>query len=155
MWTREEMAWVAGLFEGEGSISTAGKSTFVLRLAMTDEDVIRRLHRITGVGNVYDKPAQIVGHKHQWIWIVSKQEHLQAMLAAMWPWLCSRRRAKAVEALEVYRRPRQSHKFCPEQLEAVRTDFRSGCTNVSELARRHQMSRTRVRQLLLPIKETP
>src|SRR5665213_179839 len=63
-WTRENLAWMAGLFEGEGYVQGRPRSykradgrsftTIGYRLAitMTDEDIIRRFHRLAGVGNV-------------------------------------------------------------------------------------------------------
>jgi len=52
MATPEEIAWAAGLFEGEGCITmTSGHA--VLRLSNTDEWVVRRFAEIVGRGVVY------------------------------------------------------------------------------------------------------
>jgi hypothetical protein len=51
----EEIAWAAGLFEGEGSITRFGRSgKFDLRVSlnMTDEDVVRRFDAIVDRGKV-------------------------------------------------------------------------------------------------------
>jgi hypothetical protein len=51
----EEIAWAAGLFEGEGSITRFGRpGKFDLRVSlnMTDEDVVRRFDAIVdGAGH--------------------------------------------------------------------------------------------------------
>lgn len=105
-WTRENIAWAAGLFEGEGSCyfrdrkqgTSASRSACVV-LNMTDEDVIRKLHRIIGLGSV-NGPYQPPGNrKPVWRWSVTGSEQPQAVLAAFWPFLCSRRQAKIAEVL--------------------------------------------------------
>ena len=63
-WTRENIAWMAGIFEGEGyvqgrphtNVRSDGRSftSVGLRLAisMTDEDVVRHFHQLATVGTV-------------------------------------------------------------------------------------------------------
>lgn len=48
--TPEEVAWVAGLLEGEGyfSISSARHRQARVVCSMTDEDVVRKLHVLAG-----------------------------------------------------------------------------------------------------------
>jgi hypothetical protein len=49
---REEVAWAAGLFEGEGCLTiTSGQP--VMRLNSTDEDAPQRFYEIVGAGKVY------------------------------------------------------------------------------------------------------
>ena len=68
---------------------------------MSDEDVVRKFHQILGLGNVYGprvdqrKPT----YKPLWTWCVGGSGKVQAVLAAMWPFLGSRRKAKAEETL--------------------------------------------------------
>jgi len=47
-----EIAWAAGLFEGEGSITQSG-GILHLRLKMTDESVVRRFEEAVRYGEVY------------------------------------------------------------------------------------------------------
>jgi len=47
-----EIAWAAGLFEGEGYLSLSGGVRPYAGLNMTDEDVVRRFHEVIGVGSV-------------------------------------------------------------------------------------------------------
>ena len=111
MRTREDLAWAAGLFEGEGSFSyskhTGGTGRQVqarAELAMTDEDVVRRFHQIIGIGAVDSKHTpsmQAAGHKPQWRWRVWSYEQIQAVVAMFWPWLGQRRRGRAKEVLGV------------------------------------------------------
>lgn len=48
----EEIAWAAGLFEGEGCI-TVSNGRPVMRLNSTDADTPRRFCEIVGAGKVY------------------------------------------------------------------------------------------------------
>lgn len=107
MKTSKDLAWAAGVFEGEGSISGLGKNRLRPRLAMnmTDEDVMRRFHEIVGVGYIngpfVPRGLRVDGspRKQQWRWTADKFEWVQAVLTAFWPWLGDRRRARTVEML--------------------------------------------------------
>lgn len=98
-----DLAWAAGLFEGEGSIYVPVKPTRSLRIciASTDEDVIQRFHGIVGVGGAYDYvPKNSLGKKRQFWWYVTGHENVQAILTIFWGWLGKRRRLKATAALK-------------------------------------------------------
>lgn len=57
-----ELAWIAGLLEGEGSFLLRQKRTPVIACSMTDKDVIDKLHSLIG-GNVYELGRQKEHHK--------------------------------------------------------------------------------------------
>jgi hypothetical protein len=69
---------------------------------MTDQDVVRRFHQKVGFGRLtgpyhrrfHGKPAKPI-----WHWTVTSFEKVQALIAQWWPWLGSRRRARATEVL--------------------------------------------------------
>jgi hypothetical protein len=68
--SRDEIAWAAGLFEGEGCIST---TTYRLQVAlvMTDEDMVRRFDAIVERGKVYGPyhpPSHGPRRKQFWRW---------------------------------------------------------------------------------------
>lgn len=113
-WNREDIAWAAGLFEGEGCIShTNGYVT--LSLAMTDPDVVERFAAITGMGRPI-RTSEQGRRKTMYVWTCSRFEQMQAILAMFWSFLGQRRRAKAREALTVtkYRHKRvlATRDFC-------------------------------------------
>jgi hypothetical protein len=97
LWTRENIAWIAGLFEGEGCIDMHGSNSRLI-LNMTDEDVIRKLRRIAGVGAVYG-PRKIAKphHKPIFCWKVTNRLDVYALLAAIYPFM-GVRRASTIEA---------------------------------------------------------
>jgi hypothetical protein len=106
-----EIAWAAGLFEGEGSFITGIDRRGALRyprryprvvIAMTDRDVIERFGRIMGFGNVQIRPfypSQGHGYKRLYEWKTGRFEYVQATVALFWPYLGERRKAKAREIL--------------------------------------------------------
>ena len=103
-WSRESLAWLAGLVEGEGSLTLEkNKSLLRLKVKMTDEDVIRQAALIAGVGKVYG-PYQVVAPsgmpaKDQWVWVCQRSIEAYAVMVAIAPWLLSRRRKKLVEVV--------------------------------------------------------
>ena len=100
-----EIAWAAGLFEGEGCINYKhqGKrgSGGQLRLGMNDKDVVERFREIVGCGGLYPHRPGTGSNVPCWTWYVYAAEKVTAILNAFMPYFGERRRAKALETLEV------------------------------------------------------
>jgi len=99
----EQIAWAAGLFEGEGSFTQRsrryGKGRYPsASLAMTDEDVVRRFHEIVGMGNV-NGPYDHGGNKLRWRWEIGVLQDFREFVEMMSPWLGTRRSGRALELL--------------------------------------------------------
>ena|SRR5271166_3393531 len=96
-WKAEDIAWVAGIFEGEGTINLR-KGSYGARasIRMNDQDVIERVYTIMGFGRL--SCAEQNG-KPQYAYTVDAAEHVCAFLAAVWRFLGKRRKARAAEAL--------------------------------------------------------
>lgn len=99
-WSRENLAWAAGIFEGEGSITRRRKRDTNLVLAMTDEDVVRRFHEAIGHGTVYGPYKTSSGVKLQWRWACTGSKNCIAVLAALWCFLGKRRKERATIAMK-------------------------------------------------------
>ena len=93
-----EAAYVAGLFDGEGSVyikrmdqmkhKRPGKpvhKVWVIRMeiAMTDRDVIKWCYDLFNCGSFGERKVK-PGYKRQWRWRVSHRDALQVALA-IWP----------------------------------------------------------------------
>jgi hypothetical protein len=105
---REEIAWAAGLFEGEGSVyvNRIRKYRYLcVEVNMTDEDIVQRLHRLFPYGTVRQAEALRQHWKRSWHWRVHGFAGSQAFIALIWPWLGERRRATAAELLKSFRGP--------------------------------------------------
>lgn len=98
-WSRENLAWAGGLFEGEGSITRHRRNETYLVLSMSDEDVVRKFHHIIGRGKVYG-PYFRENSKPMWRWQCSGSKHGIAILAALWCFLGERRKARAEIAMK-------------------------------------------------------
>ena len=93
-------AWAAGLFEGEGSIVVRERQAH-LYLAMTDADVVQRFAEIVGHGNVHPQKIRPGQTKRQYRWHVAARGEVARILNTFMPYLGERRKAKAIEALEL------------------------------------------------------
>lgn len=95
-----EIAWAAGLFEGEGSIfanNNAGRKYLGLNLSSTDEDVVRKFAVIMGCGKVYGPYYEKNPSRPRYSWHTkSKADGVQAAVL-LEPFLCERRLAKLIE----------------------------------------------------------
>src|SRR4051812_7873246 len=98
MATEAEIAWAAGLFEGEGCISYIrpwGREPDIqVALVMTDEDVVRRFDEIVDRGHVYDPyhpPSAGPRRKPFWRW-AAIGDPAHDVVDLLGPWLSPRRR---------------------------------------------------------------
>ena len=97
-WTRESLAWLAGLIEGEGSFSITADCRYIrIKVKMTDEDVVRQAQLVAAMGTVggpYDSGPR---RKDQWQWVVTDSNEAYALMIALYPWLGQRRQARIRE----------------------------------------------------------
>jgi len=98
--TDVELAWAAGLFEGEGSFKLWNGRYTTMVLSMTDKDVVERFARIVEVGTIRRRTPQQEGWKEQWVWNISAHEHVRDLTTQFLPFLGERRAARAREVLE-------------------------------------------------------
>jgi len=102
-----DIGYVAGIIDGEGWIGLSspnrkwGRQIPQICVSMADEDVVRKLKAITGVGNVTIRPPQKGREHHKTIyrWTVYKGADAAGVLMTIWPLLGERRRAKAEAVL--------------------------------------------------------
>lgn len=91
--TDVQLAWIVGIFEGEGCSYIRGASRIVLEIQMTDRDVIERVQTYTRVGTISSRP--LPSGKTVYIWSVGKCDDAADLLRKMLPHLGDRRRRKA------------------------------------------------------------
>jgi hypothetical protein len=102
-----EVAWAAGIFEGEGTFKiTRGSDGFPrfvgLVIEMTDEDVIRRVHGVLGgyINGPYNYvSSKFPNAKTSWKWQIHTAAEVDKAIRLLLPWLGDRRRTRAHEAL--------------------------------------------------------
>ena len=99
--TEAETAWLAGMYEGEGSCSfNATNNAWIVAISGKDYDVIRRLQALTGIGTIYERKRDQPGWSDILTWNVARRGDLFDFLTAIHPWLGERRKARAEQCLE-------------------------------------------------------
>lgn len=113
MATSIEWAWAAGLFEGEGCItvqhnrnrdgSLKRARTVVLKLQMTDRDVVERFADVVGCGSIVEQrqDRRSPTWKTMYRWQVASRDQVIEVLLQLVPHFGERRRAKALEAADL------------------------------------------------------
>ena len=104
------VAWFAGLFEGEGCIfkdyrkRASSKSgvvpQYTIKIKMTDKDVILKLQQLFG-GNVYTEKTQQDHHKTPYSWYLCRKADVQALLSAALPFFGDRRAHRVLDKLDL------------------------------------------------------
>src|ERR1700728_2282585 len=64
-----DLTWMTGILEGEGTF-TLKRAHGAIRVAMTDHDIVERLHAATGVGLVHERPPRTPRCRPSWDWDV-------------------------------------------------------------------------------------
>ncbi len=103
---REELAWAAGFFDGEGcsSIHNTPKNRMALRLnvGQVNRDNLHRFQAAVGGLGAVGKPCVSKTRVRQpfSMWETQRFEHSQAVIALLWPWLGQEKRLQASTALK-------------------------------------------------------
>jgi hypothetical protein len=100
----EEIAWAAGLFEGEGCIARLPDRPHQIRLQLgsSDRDVVERFAAVVGCGSISYRqslPRLSDTPKPMWIWVAVAVK-AAALLEEIFPYLGERRSERARELLE-------------------------------------------------------
>lgn len=95
------IAWAAGLFEGEGCFDHSAGTAHRPRatMSLTDRDVLERFMSAVGVGVMGPSKRRAAHHKEAWQWWTTETE-FHAAYALLRPWLSPRRVAAAEAAIK-------------------------------------------------------
>lgn len=98
---REDLAWAAGLFEGEGCFTSRRDYRLVfakrppcVAISMTDKDRLDKFMAIVGMGRVVPLNPR-TNCKPSWRWLATSFEECQGVVGLLWAWLGPRRREAA------------------------------------------------------------
>jgi hypothetical protein len=90
--TETEAAWLAGFFDGEGSLNCyvrkdKGSEGWRLAIANTNIEALEKCQILTGAGKVRTKPRYKAHYKPQWDWYVYSQRDIADILRQLLPYL--------------------------------------------------------------------
>lgn len=107
---REALAWAAGVFEGEGGTCSIQDTRRypILHVTQSGEtecppDVLTRFRTAVGGIGFVDGPKFRPGRKPVWKFRAAGFELTQAIVAMLWPWLGTVKRAQAKRVLTEFR----------------------------------------------------
>lgn len=125
--TIREIAWAAGLFEGEGCFSSSvrkdGKTNVITCLTTTDEDVARRFFYVVGIGSMNRREQGINGYKPLFVWQAGGYENMRHVFSMLGPYLGERRTARVLGILNAQPAPYERANVPPR---CGRTTMNSG-----------------------------
>lgn len=166
-----EAAWFAGLFEGEGSVTQVTRRNrwnedihyFTLKVGMTDEDVIRKIGKVTGYDHIYGPYLPKGGTKPAWVWECQHRAEVERIIRTIRPFMGKRRGARMDQVLAYYAERearlakrqiecRQGHDLTTEN--ATYTDSKGSvlcrlCRNVQAKSTYRQVKKDRSRETVV------
>lgn len=131
---REQLAWAAGVIDGEGWATSARRNnitkgmtaTLCLGVAQAHPEMVNRLQSIFGFGSVTG--PRMSRTTPMWSWRVYGFEEVQAVLAMVWTWLGSVKREQIVGCLKeaIAHKTSDRRKFSPNQVADIRQRLNGG-----------------------------
>lgn len=118
--TKADLAWIAGFYEGEGSVvykmvksfdKPRGYPNGCFSITQVNKEPLEKCLALTGLGYMTGpyKPRQN-NHNSYYRWVAQEFESFQALVAAIWPWLSRKRKDQIKSAMRIrldhYRRPK-------------------------------------------------
>ena len=145
----EDLAWLAGLLEGEGSFLKAPPSSPNcprISLEMTDKDVVERAASLMN-GKVATRTNLKNSLWKQTYRVIIKGSRAVELMRVLHPEMGSRRRLQIDAALETYierRRGDNTRRLSEDQVRQIREH---NCSSISSLAREFGVSRFTIRNI--------
>src|SRR5436309_3043440 len=114
-WNREDLAWAAGFFDGEGCFcySQSGKYGCV-SIGQSELEPLARFRQAVGLGKIYGpyvfpKTRNRLSKKPQYVFRVHGHEGVQAIAAMLWFQLSSIKTTQAIYVLSRTTHCRRGH----------------------------------------------
>lgn len=149
---KQQIAWAAGLLEGEGSfLLKTGSCRPNVSCHMTDLDVLERLQNIFG-GHICLTTRQKPHHKESWVWTISKAEDAVRCMELVKPFLLTRRAERVHHCLEQRRKfvaaQAQKRAKIHKMRDLTKEKYKAGGVTHQQLADQFGVSRPYVSHIL-------
>jgi hypothetical protein len=122
---RENLAWAAGFFDGEGHTSVNNYDYVKVDVAQVDRVSLERLREATGVG-IISGPFTPKKGRPYFVYRIHGYERVQYFIAVLWPWLGPEKRAQARAALLRDRPIKRRRSTLPEGAQATENACKRG-----------------------------
>jgi hypothetical protein len=86
-----DFAWAAGLFEGEGYVTTGKNGYPQAGIDMIDLDIIQRFKGVINFGNIRQYPGAQENNKIRYRWVISGVDRIRKLLNLLYKWLSKNR----------------------------------------------------------------
>ena len=97
---REDLAWTAGFFDGEGNSGVTTQNYPRVCVGQTERTTLDRMVKVLGVGKVYGPYAKNRdGWSDMYMYIAQGWEQSQAVAAMLWPFLSEPKKAQFTRTL--------------------------------------------------------
>lgn len=95
-----DIAWLAGVFEGEGCIyAPSHRRGARIAIKMTDKDIIERIDAMFPCPRITPVLPRESHHQVQYAWTITKGDTIEEILELLMPYFGERRKAKGREQL--------------------------------------------------------
>lgn len=100
--------YVAGFFDGEGSIVKTPVYRYRIFVTQTNEEVLKKIQAFTGVGSVVPITKRKKHWKNAWIYYISSSENILRFLRHIQPYLIVKKElaSHAIKNLEIRKKQR-------------------------------------------------
>lgn len=143
----ENVQWVAGLLEGEGSFFTQTNSASPrVACSMTDLDVLEKLRMSVGRGSIHPITKRQSHWKDAWIF-TARGRDAEAIMDAIYPYMGKRRQAKISEVLKFYRENGRDFKHPKENQLRALAYYRENNCGLREAAAKFSVSKDTIAKL--------
>lgn len=145
---REELAWAAGFFDGEGSTTVSiknGRARLRVSVPQTNRETLERFKSaVLGLGRIHG-PMKRHSERHAPLWQFGSAsfEQTQAIIAMLWPFLSEIKRTQARFAIERVKKEITSRanvkmfrRHTKAEMERAKHDYETSTEFVSQIAAR-------------------
>jgi len=126
-----DIAWAAGIFEGEGSFHQTKSGSPQAKVKMADRDVVERFYEIVGFGHFGFSASQKPEWSDMWVWRVTSWRDFLRFVDLVGHHLGARRAQRFEEIKDAMPSPmpvapgdrthcRHGHEYTPENTRIVR-----------------------------------
>ena len=134
-----DWSYVAGFFDGEGSVIFT-KNSIKLQFSNTDKQMLKKLHKFLGCGNIRFSYRNLDKWKPQGVLVVGKHEDVIPILDKLKD-LCIIKKSKIKKAIDYY----ENKKWHYQQIDMERlTKLRNNGMSIRKIAEEMNLSRSTV-----------